>query len=77
MCQVMQNGIVLAFTQGYQIGNTLVRYREQFLGDVIQLSPIAFLSPMTGCLRQVFGIILTLVIVIIEKILAVEFHKCQ
>ena len=77
MCQVMQTGIVFYFTQGYQIRNALIRCRQQFLGNVIQFAPVAFPGPMAGRLRQILSIILALIIMIIEKILAVEFNEGQ
>lgn len=77
MCQVMQNGVVFNFTKSNQIRYALVRCRQQFLSDIIQFSPITFLCPMTGRLRQVLGIILAFIVVIIEEILAIEFNECQ
>ena len=73
----MEGRIVFHFAKSNQIRNALIGCRQQFLRDVIQFAPIAFSGPVAGRLRQILSIILVLIIIIIEKVLAVEFNECQ
>ena len=73
----MEHRIILHFTESNQVGDAVVRCRQQFLGDVIEFLPVAFLRPVTRSLWQILRIVLTYVIRIVKKVLTIEFYYRQ
>ena len=75
--QVVETRVVLHLHQRHQVRQAVVHTRQQFLGNVVLLAPIARRCPMTQRSRTPLGILLQSIVLTVKQILAVQLHERQ